>query len=147
MTKEKIEELIKIGATRKCNKCNEVLSVTDFHIKVDKNNKHCRFNSPCKSCANIGRNINYQKLYQRKIKYNLSNEEYNLILKEQSYSCAICNIHQDDYHKEFSVDHCHKTGKVRALLCNQCNSGIGFFRESTSIMKKAIDYIKKHKTK
>lgn len=145
MTKEKLEELIASGATRKCNKCNEILPVTDFHIKADKNNKHYRFNSPCKSCAHIGRNINYQKAYQRKVKYNLSQEEYDFKLKQQNYSCAICDIHQDDYSKEFSVDHCHKTGKVRALLCNQCNSGIGFFRESVSIMKKAISYIKKYK--
>lgn len=147
MTKEKLEELIASGATRKCNKCNEILPVTDFHIKADKNDKHYRFNSPCKSCAHISRNINYQKAYQKKYRYNLSIEEYDLKLKEQNYSCAICDIHKDDYSKEFSVDHNHKTGKIRALLCTRCNSGIGFFRESISIMKKAINYTKKYNTK
>ena len=144
MTKEKLEELIASGATRKCNKCNEVLPVTEFHIKADKNTNHYRFNSPCKFCANHNRNKNYYKAHRRKIKYNLSQEEYDLKLKEQNYSCAICDIHKDDYSKEFSVDHCHKTGKVRSLLCTQCNSGIGFFRENITIMKKAIQYVKKH---
>lgn len=145
MTKEKLEELIATGATRKCNKCNEVLPVTDFHIQSGKNTNHYRFNSPCKFCAHVGRNINYHKAYQRKLKYNLTQEDYDLKLKEQNYSCAICDIHKDDYPKEFSVDHCHKTGKVRALLCTQCNSGIGFFRENINVMKKAIGYLKKYK--
>jgi len=144
MTKEKLEELIASGATRKCNKCNEVLPVTEFHIQAGKNPNHYRFNSPCKFCANFHRNKNYHKAYLRKIKYDLSQEDYDLKLKEQNYSCAICDIHKDDYSKEFSVDHCHKTGKVRSLLCTQCNSGIGFFRENITLMKKAIQYIKKH---
>ena len=145
MTKEKLEELITIGATRKCKKCCELLPVTDFYIKADKDNKHYRFNSPCKSCANIGRNINYHKAYQRKLKYNLTQEEYDLKLKEQNNSCAICGMHKDDYPKNFAIDHCHKTGKVRGLLCNHCNSGIGFFRENSNVMKKAIGYLKKYK--
>jgi hypothetical protein len=145
MTKEKLEELIAAGATRKCNKCNEMLPVSEFHIKADKNTNRYRFNSPCKFCAHIGRNINYHKAYQRKIKYNLTQEEYDLKLKEQNYSCGICDIHKDDYPKEFCVDHCHITGKVRGLLCNNCNSGIGFFKEYEHVMKKAIQYLKKYK--
>lgn len=145
MTKEKLEELILLGATRKCSKCNEVLPVTNFHLKADKNTNHYRFNSPCKFCSNFYRNKNYYKAHRLKVKYNLSQEDYNLKLKAQKYSCAICNIHRDDYLKDFSVDHCHKTGKVRSLLCTQCNSGIGFFRENINNMEKAIAYIKKHK--
>jgi hypothetical protein len=145
MTKEKLEELIAAGASRKCNVCCETLPVTDFYVKIDKTNKHCRFNSPCKSCANIGRNKNYQKAYHRKIKYNLTQEEYDLKLKKQNYSCGICGLHQDDYHKSFSVDHNHSTGAVRGLLCNNCNSGIGFFMENLTVIKKAIKYLKEYK--
>ena len=146
MTKEKLYQLIENGATRKCNSCNEVLLVSEFHIKKDiKHNKHYRFNSPCKICANITRNIDYHKAYQRKRNYNLTTKEYDVKLIEQNYSCAICNIHRDDYSKDFAVDHCHKTGKVRALLCNNCNLGLGFFKDSSSIIKKAIVYLDKHK--
>lgn len=144
MTKEKLEELISTGATRKCNKCNKILSVTNFHIKADKNNKHYRFNSPCKHCAHIGRNINYHKAYQRKRKYNLSQEDYDLKLKEQKYSCAICNMRKDEYSKDFAVDHCHVTGAIRGLLCSKCNIAIGLFTENVFVMKNAINYIKKY---
>lgn len=142
MTKEKLDELINVGATRKCSRCNQMLPVSQFHIRADKNPNHYRFNSPCKSCAHVGRNIDYHKAYQRKIKYNLTQEEYDLMLKKQNYSCEICGIHKDDCTKELCVDHCHKTGKVRSLLCNNCNSGIGFFNESERVMKKAIEYLK-----
>ena len=146
MTKEKLEQLIENGSTRKCNCCNELLPVTKFYIQKDiKNNKHYRFNSPCKFCANINRDINYHKAYQRKKKYNLTAEEYELKLIKQNYACSICNIHRDDYSKDFAVDHCHKTGKVRALLCNNCNSGLGFFKENLRIIQKAIVYLKKYK--
>ncbi len=146
MTKEKLDQLIKNGATRKCNSCNEVLLVSEFHIKKDiKHNKHYRFNSPCKICANVNRDVNYHKAYQRKRNYNLTTEEYDVKLHFQNYSCAICNIHRDDYSKDFAVDHCHETGKVRALLCNNCNVGLGFFKDSSSIIKKAIAYLDKHK--
>lgn len=144
MKKEELEELILTGATKKCSKCNEILPVANFHMQAGRNHNHYRFNSPCKVCANLNRNKNYHKEYYRKLKYNITNEQYQLKLKEQNYSCVICNIHQDDYSKEFCIDHCHKTGKIRDLLCTQCNSGIGFFRENINVMKKAIAYMKKH---
>jgi len=146
MTKEKLDQLIKSGTTRKCNSCNEVLLVSEFHIKKDiKNNKHYRFNSPCKICAHVNRDVSYHKAYQRKRNYNLTTEEYELKLIEQNHCCDICNIHRDDYSKDFAVDHCHQTGKIRSLLCNNCNSGLGFFKDSLSIIQKAISYLDKHK--
>lgn len=145
MTKEKIQKLIDSGATRKCNCCNEVLLVSDFHIKKSNNENHFRFNSPCKFCANINRNINYQKAYHRKLKYNITENDYQKMLINQDYSCAICGIHREDLNKDLAVDHCHSTGKIRDLLCANCNSGIGFFKESLFKLKSAIKYIKHHK--
>ena len=144
MTKEKLEELIKQGATRSCKCCNKTLPVTDFHIKADKDPNNYRFNSPCKKCANANRNVNHYKAYYRKIKYNLTDDEYNKKLKEQNYCCAICGIYKDVYKKDFSVDHNHLTGQIRGLLCTHCNSGIGFFKERTTSIKKAIEYLNKY---
>jgi hypothetical protein len=145
MTKEKIQKLIDGGATRKCNCCNEILLVSDFYIKKSNNENHFRFNSPCKFCSNINRNINYQKQYHRKLKYNLTQNDYEKMLINQNYSCAICGIHREDLNKDLAVDHCHLTGKIRGLLCANCNSGIGFFKENLFKLKSAIKYIKKHK--
>jgi hypothetical protein len=145
MTKEEIDQLIESNAVRKCCSCNELLHVKEFYIKKDtKKDKHYRFNSPCKICSNVNRNIDYQKAYQRKRKYNLTSEQYNDKLKIQNYSCDICNVHIDNLNKELAVDHCHTTGKIRGLLCGNCNSGIGFFNDDISRIKNAIQYLKKH---
>lgn len=42
-----------------------------------------------------------------------------------------------------AVDHDHKTGQVRSLLCNRCNAGLGFFREDITLLEKAVEYIQK----
>ena len=55
--------------------------------------------------------------------------------------CAICKIHKDEIDQEFHLDHCHKTGKFRGLLCPTCNTGIGCLRESEEILLKAINYL------
>ena len=49
----------------------------------------------------------------------------NKKLKEQNYCCAICNRHRDEFKRNLSVDHDHKTGKVRSLLCIICNTNVG----------------------
>lgn len=147
MTKEQIQNLIETNATRKCKCCNELLNVNDFYIKASKNEKHFRFNSPCKFCSNLNRNVNYQKAYHRKIKYGIEQSDYDNMLKNQNFSCAICEIHIEDVNRDFSVDHCHTTGKIRDLLCINCNSMLGMGKENKNIFKSAIKYIQKHKNK
>jgi hypothetical protein len=66
------------------------------------------------------------------------------MLINQDYSCAICGIHREDLSRDLAVDHCHSTGKIRDLLCINCNLGIGFFKESLFKLKSAINYLKKH---
>ena len=145
MTKEEIQKSIEIGETRKCNCCNEILNVKEFYIKVSKNKNHFRFNSPCKFCSNLNRNVNYQKAYQRKLKYNITQNDYETMLINQDYSCAICKIHREDVSRDFAVDHCHKTGKIRDLLCINCNIMLGNGKDNKNIFKGAIKYLQKHK--
>ena len=59
----------------------------------------------------------------------------------QDGKCAICSNPQEN--RRLAVDHCHKTGKVRGLLCQGCNTGIGGLKDDTERIKKAIDYLKK----
>jgi hypothetical protein len=78
----------------------------------------------------------------RKRIYNISPEDLNLLIKNQGNKCGICK-------KEFIgkkpyvpyIDHSHKTGKIRGLLCGKCNFAIGMLKESESIMKNAIKWI------
>ena len=77
--------------------------------------------------------------------YGISLEDYNNILVEQKEKCYICERHKSEFKKGLCVDHCHKTGKVRALLCGNCNSAIGKLQESEVLFRKAIKYLAKWK--
>lgn len=77
-----------------------------------------------------------------KVKYNLTTEQYQELYDKQDYRCAICNEHEDETaRKKLVVDHCHTTGNVRGLLCNNCNSGLGLFRDDLSLLIKAKKYL------
>lgn len=76
-------------------------------------------------------------------KYGLTVGVYEAMLKNQNGVCAICGRPQSSG-KRLSVDHDHKTGVVRDLLCDRCNRGIGFFEDNPDLMLKAIEYIRKH---
>lgn len=73
--------------------------------------------------------------------YNLTVDEYNKIFQDQNGCCKICGKHQTEFKAKLAVDHCHKTGKIRGLLCNNCNRGIGHLKESILLLKNAIKYI------
>lgn len=81
--------------------------------------------------------------YKLKKRYGISAETYDKMFEAQGGACAICVRKPDE--QRLSVDHCHNSSKIRALLCSQCNTGIGLFRESEAILKKAIAYLRKHR--
>jgi hypothetical protein len=69
-------------------------------------------------------------------------EQYDELIEKQNNRCAICNRHQSEFQRTFDLDHDHNTGKVRGLLCHNCNNGIGHFKDDIEIMEKAIVYIR-----
>ena len=71
--------------------------------------------------------------------YGLSKEEYLSIVKLQNSKCKLCELYFLDHFK-LHVDHCHDTGKVRGLLCLNCNSGIGGLKHSPELIRKAALY-------
>lgn len=75
-------------------------------------------------------------------KYKLSEQDYDDLFAKQGGLCAICNTdNPGPKQKAFAVDHCHDTGKVRGLLCNACNRGIGLLQDSPVILQKATTYL------
>ena len=70
--------------------------------------------------------------------YGITLREYNNMLVKQNGVCAIC---EQSCTKELAVDHDHCTGKVRGLLCKNCNLGLGHFLDNTSYLNSAIKYL------
>lgn len=89
------------------------------------------------------KNPNRQHATDIKRNYGLTIEQYNTMLIEQKCQCKICGKQHDPSVKRgrLYVDHDHKTGEVRALLCGACNSGIGYFNHDTEIILRAIKYL------
>lgn len=76
-----------------------------------------------------------------KIKYGITLEEYENILKSQNGVCAACGKPPEK--KRLSVDHNHKTGAIRALLCNDCNLALGHARDSVEVLSGLIAYLRR----
>lgn len=80
-----------------------------------------------------------QKAVWLKFKYNLTPEQLEEMTKDQNGKCLICTRIS-----KLHVDHCHKSNKVRGLLCFTCNVGLGNFKDSPIFLKSAMLYLKKH---
>ena len=74
--------------------------------------------------------------------FGIGLEDYNIMFANQNGCCAICGKHQDEMNKKLHVDHCHTTGKIRGLLCINCNLAIGNFFDNITLLKNAIKYLK-----
>ncbi len=79
-----------------------------------------------------------------KNRHGISAEEYEAMLVVQEYSCAICKVKLLSRGHGTHLDHSHKTGKLRAMLCTNCNRGLGHFQDNTEFLKVAIDYLNSH---
>jgi hypothetical protein len=83
-----------------------------------------------------------QRVARLRRKYNLSIADFDSMLASQNGLCAICGTDKPPgRHGRWNVDHCHTTGKVRGLLCNRCNAGLGQFNDSPQRLLAAIQYL------
>jgi hypothetical protein len=101
----------------------------------------------CKACVAAGvRNTvdkDKRRDYDLNKNYGINHEIYLKMLEEQNGCCKICGISEKETGKRLHVDHNHKTGKVRGLLCTRCNTGIGKFKEDPDIIRRAIEYVER----
>jgi Recombination endonuclease VII len=88
------------------------------------------------------------RIHRLRLQYGITREQYDQMLAAQNGGCAICSRPEtaviNGKVMELAVDHDHKTGKVRALLCSTCNTSLGGFQDSPALLQKAIEYLKEH---
>ena len=143
-----------------CSTCGLEKDLNEyFNSKASKDGKGYR----CKSCDTLARksfrlkhrerHLKAQRERNWKHKYSIDRQDFEKMWSDQNGLCAIClvaltNIELDNDPKNKSntacVDHCHSTGKVRALLCARCNKGIGLFDDETEKVKSAYEYLVFH---
>ena len=83
----------------------------------------------------------YTKAKHLRHTYGITLSFYNEMFQEQSGCCLICKKHQSEFKRRLSVDHDHKTGKIRGLLCYHCNHLLGNAKDDIKILQSAISYL------
>jgi hypothetical protein len=139
--KTRNEERLKLFNNKEkyCSRCKEVKPHSTF---TKDNSQVDKLKSWCKACV-----ISYNKLsdnmkyYGIKNRYNLTKDQYHKLLADNP-NCNICGTSQSECDRRFHVDHSHETGKVRGILCFNCNSGLGMFKDSPENLESAIKYLK-----
>lgn len=146
-------------AFKTCGKCGETKEVARF---TKSTGNSTGYRSPCKDCNNLyyqnRRKTKYEQVrsYEKKFhreralrsNFNLTEADYQALLKKQEGGCAICAQQQaDTTGRRLAVDHCHTTGKVRGLLCGRCNTGLGMFTDNLELLTKAFDYLEESRYK
>ena len=134
--------------TKVCLRCDVEKPFLDFHKDIRREDG---LNPYCKQCRIIREKYYRSKPSSKTVarKHHLSRSfgidisQYNLLLESQNYRCAICKSKETGTpgRKHFNIDHCHKTGKIRGLLCRYCNLLLGHSKDDPSILYKAADYL------
>lgn len=134
-----------------CTCCKRTLKDSDFYRAANKascNNPGRK--SHCKECVKKQRNEYYRTPVGYKAKIEKSWRENGIrmtvelfaeMLASQNGGCAICGADRNKNGTALCVDHCHTSGKVRGLLCHNCNTGLGRFSDNTDLLRKAISYL------
>ena len=134
---------------KKCSGCKRTKSVAQFH-KCSRNPDGLRYR--CKVCVNRIDREYYGSSQKRRFsrfaiwikrKHGITGEQYKATLKLQNGVCDICGKVNPNKSRRLAVDHCHKTGQFRGLLCGKCNIGISQFNDNSELLRKAILYVEK----
>jgi len=127
------ESRVKDGRARRCKECHG--KVTEKYRK--KNPELYR-----KASLKHWNKLDDKKKHSNWLKrYGLNSESYIKMFEQQFGCCKICKK-ECSSGMNLSVDHCHKTGKIRGLLCKKCNSALGMFEDNIQYFEEAIIYLK-----
>jgi len=138
---------------KQCNKCKQFKPFTDFGVSQKRPScKKCYYKWHKEYLNRPGRKEKERQYFLSgyfKRTYGITFEEYQEMVVKQNNCCAICMVpetrldHRTNKPQQLHVDHCHKTGKVRGLLCSRCNTGLGKFEENILLFESCIKYLQR----
>lgn len=132
--------------TKICARCKAKKSLADFYKRPGA--KKVYHFAWCKDCQKkltaVHSRARYAKIWVKHLseKYGITEAEYTAMLTQQKGLCSICD--RKPHEKRLSVDHCHRTKKVRALLCRHCNLMIGLAEDRPETLIAAAAYLRRH---
>lgn len=143
---------------KKCNKCKEVKDYSEFNNNIKNCDKKCY---QCRECDSRQCKEYYRKNKENriiagkkyhsenpdayrnsryKLRYGITIDDYNNLWNFQNGVCATCGEPEKQY-KYLVVDHDHRTGKVRGLLCTNCNKALGNVLDKVETLENMIKYL------
>jgi len=144
-----------------CKICKIKKSLTEFHKLRKWNASYCKL---CQSdwirqwrlnnlekLREQGRNRSKlvspktRRKYKYMTRYGITFNDYEEMFKKQGGLCAICFMPETGQKRSLSVDHCHKTGKVRGLLCDKCNNMLGRAGDNCMVLMSGAYYLEENK--
>ena len=138
-----------------CTHCNTTRPLDEFYkIRVKRKDGTYResHRSMCNFCDRSRKSKRDRRTKKERAeqhlfsKYKMTPEEFTFLLESQENKCAICETSDPGgRYNKFHVDHCHKTEKVRGLLCHRCNYALGYFQDNSSNLLRAIQYLEQSK--
>lgn len=134
-----------------CTKCKIGKPLTEFFKAKDQKSglsPSCKTCNMAQSRAWAIKNRDKHKFYSLKTDTGITRQQYEELFAQQDGVCAICSkiASVTDPNKKLAVDHNHKTGFVRGLLCHKCNLALGYLKDDVELFEKAIYYIKNYTT-
>jgi len=134
------------GLTYRCKECRNLHYNTYYKNNPEKQkSKNDSQKENRKNYYLSERGVKSSRKAHLKRAFGISLEQYEEMLETQKGKCAICNdIKTHDKHGVLAVDHCHKTGNIRGLLCFKCNTVLGSVNDNIEILINAIKYLKKY---
>jgi hypothetical protein len=127
--------------------CGVEKNILEFYMRDKKTGRR---HSACKECDKARVKARHQANPERtrnndlKRNYGITLQEHQEMYKNQNGVCAICKGEGDGKWKKLCVDHDHKTGKVRQLLCRNCNMVLGQVGDNANLLEEMIKYLQKH---
>lgn len=151
--------------TKTCPRCNETKTTDKFHKRARSTDglhiycKQCRKELWAESPTGkeygrryyrkrIAADRFYNRKQKRLLRYGITDDQFLALYDEQNGLCAICNQPETSIiygqPKTLAIDHDHQSGKVRGLLCSNCNNGLGRFMDDISRLEKAAEYLRRN---
>lgn len=125
----------------RCKKCQSEDNTNQYVAHIEKRKKYSKEYEKIRRNRPTNYKVKKNKALKYK-KYGITEDKYREMVLNQNNLCKICKeMTSTISHGKLVIDHCHKTGVVRGLLCGSCNVMLGNAKDSIKILKSAIDYL------
>lgn len=125
--------------SQECQKCKKMLPFSEFPAFQE---RYKFYRGLCRACREVVK-VRRRRDHWYRSEYGISLDDYEKMLKKQGGRCAICRTDSPGGpHNTFGVDHCHRTGQVRGLLCNTCNIILGSLGDNLEGIMRFVNYLR-----